>query len=72
MCFFYALNDCVMDTAGDSLAGGITWAVSQGLDPRDWVKAGLSTAKLSVESQFAVSPLVTADAVRSLMGTIEE
>ena len=36
-----------------------------------WIKAGLSTAKLSVESQLAVSPLVTASMVEEMIEKIE-
>jgi sugar/nucleoside kinase (ribokinase family) len=36
-----------------------------------WVKAGLCTAKLSVECQLAVSPLVTAPSVEEMIEKIE-
>jgi hypothetical protein len=53
------------------MAGGVLWAVSKGWDSERWIKAGLSTAKLSVEHQLAVSPLVTPSVVETMMETIE-
>ena len=47
------------------------WAVARGWEPEKWAKAGLCTAKLSVESQLAVSPLVTPTLVESMMEEVE-
>ncbi len=57
--------------AGDSLAGGLLWGIAQGWESEQWVKAGLCTAKLSVESQLAVSPVVARSVVEAMMETIE-
>ena len=58
--------------SGDSLAGGVVWGLCQGWDMSQCIKAGISTAKLAVEAQTAISPLVGPDTVLSLMNTIEE
>jgi sugar/nucleoside kinase (ribokinase family) len=65
------MHRVIAAAAGDSMAGGLLWGISRGADSEDWVRAGLSTAKLSVESQLAVSPLVTSERVRELMADIE-
>jgi hypothetical protein len=54
------------------MVGGIVWGICSDLPSSEWVKAGLCAAKLSVESQLTVSPLVTPETVRAMMEQIEE
>ena len=53
------------------MAGGLLWGIAKGWDKEKWIRAGLSTAKLSVESQLAVSPLVNPQVVKTMMDDIE-
>lgn len=73
-CLWPAIPATVVNVtgAGDSFAGGVVWGICSGWDIADCIRAGLSTAKLSVESQSAISPLVSANNVKSIMNTIVE
>jgi sugar/nucleoside kinase (ribokinase family) len=67
------LDDFVTQhVSGDSMIAGIVWGICQGWDVDKCVKAGLSTAKLSVESPTAISPLVSSKTVEELIDAMTD
>jgi len=56
-------NILSVNGAGDSLDGGVIWGLLAGKDIKSCLQFGLKAAKLCLESENAVSPLVSQETI---------